>query len=444
MTTAAIIAEFNPLHSGHEYIINEARRLTGADCIVIVLSGSFTQRGDIAIAPKRVRAAAAVACGADIVFELPFAYATSSAEFFAMGAAALLEALGGIDYLVFGAENADISMLSFSADILLDEPDIFKQTLNSCLKKGMSFPAARERAFISCGGPANIFTPNNTLAIEYIKALKNLSSSIHPVAVSRCGLGYNEEDYSSGSGFISASAFRSRVAGLSSDDALNSFLSETLPSASANLLMSSHKASFPIYNDDMLLLLRYAIITHRTALNNYADFTDALANRVNRLLDREGCALFSGSYEDFILRLKTRDMTASRIKRAMLHLLTGYTNEAQRDAVKLLRAETLSATERSSGELHKRLSGKLSGKFPYARLLALSSSGQGYLSSIKKGCDATIINSLGRSMPELSESGRRLIQFDILSSDIYSAVVSAKFHHELADEYRAGVVRLLR
>lgn len=172
MITTAIIAEFNPLHSGHEYIIKEARRITCADCIVVVLSGGFTQRGDIAIAPKHARAAAAIACGADIVFELPFVYATSSAEFFASGAIALLNSLKKIDFLVFGTESSDISALSAAAELLIKEPPEFKAVLNSCLTSGMSFPAALGQAYSACSGTNAIFTPNNTLAIEYIKAIK--------------------------------------------------------------------------------------------------------------------------------------------------------------------------------------------------------------------------------------------------------------------------------
>ena len=232
MSTTAIIAEFNPLHSGHQYIIEQARSLTNADCVVVVLSGSFTQRGDIAIAPKYVRAQAAIACGADVVIELPFAYATASAEFFASGAVTLLDSLGSIDYLVFGAECDDIAMLSTAADILLEEPPAFKQTLTSCLSSGMSFPAARARAFIDCGGTDGIFTPNNTLGIEYIKALKRLSSHMVPVAVSRMGSGYNDTEYSAVKGFISASAFRAAVADMASTCSISSTPKSLRPSRS--------------------------------------------------------------------------------------------------------------------------------------------------------------------------------------------------------------------
>lgn len=426
MITTAIIAEFNPLHSGHEYIIREARRMTNADCVVVILSGCFTQRGDIAIAPKHTRAACAIACGADVVIELPFAYATSSAEYFSSGAVTLLNALNGVDYLIFGAENGDISLLEAAANMLLSEPPVFKETLNTCLSAGMSFPAAREQAFISCGGAQGIFTPNNTLAIEYIKALKRLDSAIKPFAISRKGSGYNDTGYSKDVGFISASAFRYNLENIiNAQNGQNytdvqSFLGSTLPRESADILMSVHNRSFPVFNDDMFTLIRYAILMNRSHLEDFCDFTPALSNRVQRLLDKEGSSLFGGSYEDFILRIKTKDMTAARIKRAMLHLLTGYTDSAHRTATDYLN----------------------SGTAPYARILALSPSGQTFIGAVKKGCDTILINSLGKSMPLLDENAQSVMHYDILASDIYSSIVADKFGYTMPDEYRAGVARI--
>ncbi len=426
MITTAIIAEFNPLHSGHEYIIKEARRMTNADCVVVILSGCFTQRGDIAIAPKHTRAACAIACGADVVIELPFAYATSSAEYFSSGAVTLLNALNGVDYLIFGAENGDISLLEAAANVLLSEPPVFKETLNTCLSAGMSFPAAREQAFISCGGAQGIFTPNNTLAIEYIKALKRLDSAIKPVAISRKGSGYNDTGYSKGKGFISASAFRYNLENIINEQNgqnhtdVQSFLGSTLPRESADILMSVNNKSFPVFNDDMFTLIRYAILMNRSHLEDFCDFTPALSNRIQRLLDKEGTSLFGGSYEDFILRIKTKEMTAARIKRAMLHLLTGYTNEACRTATDYLSR----------------------GAAPYARILALSPVGQSFIGAVKKGCDTVLINSLGKSMPLLDENAQSVMHYDILASDIYSSIVADKFGYTMPDEYRAGVARI--
>lgn len=420
MKTAAIIAEFNPLHNGHKYIIDKARRLTGADCIVIVMSGNFTQRGDIAIAPKAVRAAAAIACGADAVFELPFAYSTSSAEHFASASVALLNSLGGIDYLVFGAENDNIDILSAAAELLLKESDEFKKKLNEYLSRGASFPLAREYAFVSEGGSPYIFTPNNILAIEYIKALIKFCSPITPVAVKRLGLGYNDSAYSPDKGYISATAFRNEVSSHNSLSAVEAFLKSTLPEGSSNRLLESYGQCFPVCNDDMYNYLRYALIQSRDKLIDYADFSPALANRINNLLEKKGNIAFEGNYEDFILKLKTKNITASRIKRALLHLLTRLSDTDMATFLGLVR----------------------NGKLPYARLLAVSENGQHFLNHIRKDSNTCIINSLGKSISVLSDEGKQLIRYDILSSDIYASIVSGKFHYQLKDEYRQQVCRI--
>lgn len=170
----------------------------------------------------------------------------------------------------------------------------------------------------------------------------------------------------------------------------------------------------------MFTLIRYAILMNHSHLEDFCDFTPALSNRIQRLLDKEGTSLFSGSYEDFILRIKTKEMTAARIKRAMLHLLTGYTDEACRIAVNYLRK----------------------GYSPYARILALSPSGQTFIGAVKKGCDTILINSLGKSMPLLDENAQSVMHYDILASDIYSSIVADKFGYTMPDEYRSGVARI--
>ena len=168
------------------------------------------------------------------------------------------------------------------------------------------------------------------------------------------------------------------------------------------------------------MLIYYSVLMNRSNLENFCDFTPALANRIRRMLDKEGNSLFAGNYEEFILGIKTKEMTAARIKRAMLHLLTGYTNEAHQNAVNYLNEGTL----------------------PYARILALSPSGQRFISEIKKGCDITLINSLGKSMPLLDDNALRLIHYDILSSDIYASVIKDKFHYTIPDEFRTNVKRI--
>lgn len=144
MKTVGIIAEYNPFHNGHAYQIAKARELTGAEYVVIVMSGNFVQRGQPAVMEKSIRAEAALLCGADVVLELPVHYSTASAEYFASGAVALLHRLGVVDALCFGSECGEIGRLSKLADALLTEDEAFKSLLKKRLKEGIPYPQARE------------------------------------------------------------------------------------------------------------------------------------------------------------------------------------------------------------------------------------------------------------------------------------------------------------
>ena len=143
-----IIAEYNPFHNGHLYHLEQAKKLTGSSYTVAIMSGNFTQRGSTAIIDKWSRAEIALNCGIDLVLELPTLYATSSAENFADGAVKILNSLKVVDYLAFGAETSDMDILSPIADVLYKEPKAYRLLLSSELKKGISFPKARENALM--------------------------------------------------------------------------------------------------------------------------------------------------------------------------------------------------------------------------------------------------------------------------------------------------------
>ena len=145
MKVVGLIAEYNPFHKGHQYHIEQAKMLTGADCAVVVMSGDFVQRGEPAIMPKHLRAKSALHCGADLVIELPVSYATGSAEQFAFGAVSILEKLGVIDSICFGSECGDLETLSDIANILSNESEEYKTILQKYLRSGDSFPLAREK-----------------------------------------------------------------------------------------------------------------------------------------------------------------------------------------------------------------------------------------------------------------------------------------------------------
>ena len=144
MNIVGLITEYNPFHNGHLYHIQEAKRVTGADAAVVIMSGNFVQRGTPAIMPKHLRVKAALLSGADLVLELPVCFATGSAEFFSMGSVALLDSLGCIDSICFGSECGDSKTLGKIARILAEEPGDYKNVLQDALRKGVSFPQARQ------------------------------------------------------------------------------------------------------------------------------------------------------------------------------------------------------------------------------------------------------------------------------------------------------------
>ena len=234
-----IIAEYNPFHNGHLYHLNESKKVTGAKYTVAVMSGNFTQRGSTSFIDKWTRAKSAIECGVDLVVELPLLYATSSAENFADGAIKILNSMQVVDYVSFGAETADISILNNIADILYNEPKEYKNLLEQELKKGISFPKARENALLlylnDSRKYANILSsPNNILGIEYIKALKKQKSIIQPIAISRHDSGHNDLNYTNN--IASSTAIRNIVKNNGFDIARN-----LMPSSSFSNLIENIK-----------------------------------------------------------------------------------------------------------------------------------------------------------------------------------------------------------
>ncbi|MFQ7241734.1 nucleotidyltransferase family protein, partial [Agathobaculum sp.] len=210
MTVCGIVAEYNPFHAGHAHHIAETRRILGADAAVVcAMSGNFVQRGDLAVMEKYARAEAAVRCGADLVLETPLAACLSSAEGFACGAVSLLDALGCVTHLSFGAEQADLALLQQAADLSLRQSEALRQGLAA----GLPYAAAMQQA-VSAADPeagALLASPNNTLGVEYLRALAASGSRMQPLAIERKG-GAHDSD-TPADGLPSASYLRGLLAG---------------------------------------------------------------------------------------------------------------------------------------------------------------------------------------------------------------------------------------
>ncbi|MGO5027989.1 tRNA(Met) cytidine acetate ligase [Candidatus Agathobaculum pullicola] len=212
MTVCGIVAEYNPFHAGHAHHLTQTRRALGADtAIVCAMSGNFVQRGDLAVMEKYRRAEAAVRCGADLVLETPLSACLWSASGFAFGAVALLDALGCVTHLSFGAERADLALLRRAANLSRAEGE-HTDALRQALAAGLPYAAAIQQA-VSAADPeagALLTSPNNTLAIEYLCALDTLESTVQPLAVLREG-GAHDSDIPT-DGLPSASYLRKRIA----------------------------------------------------------------------------------------------------------------------------------------------------------------------------------------------------------------------------------------
>lgn len=282
-----IIAEYNPFHDGHAYHIRKAKEISQADYCIVAMSGDFVQRGAPAIYDKYTRTAMALSCGADLVIELPSVFASSSAEDFAASGIALLNNLGVVGSVCFGSECGNVEKLTGIASILATEPPVYTKELRKELKKGATFPQARNLALISCGilneDEASILaSPNNILGIEYCKALYRQKSSMTPVTISRKGYGYHDTSLAS-EGFSSATGIRKAI--YENPDILKQAESSLIQVPdSAKQMMSQ---GFPVFPDDFSALLNTTLLkldSEDIPYEKYADVSEELAARLLRQL----------------------------------------------------------------------------------------------------------------------------------------------------------------
>lgn len=306
-----IIAEYNPFHNGHKYQIEEARKFS--DGIVAIMSGSFVQRGGIAITDKWTRAQIAAENGVDLVLELPVIYSMNTAQKFASGAVKILDKTNVIDNLYFGSECGDIKKLSDAAKILLSEGEEISQKIKSLLDSGMSYPMAREKAYEGHIENGILSKPNNILAIEYIKALMQSGSKIKPVTLARKGTGYHD-----------------------------SFSSENIASASAirEMIFKGEKVDklvpcddFRIYDESILnasVISKLRTMT-KEELSNINDVTEGLENRIKEAIN------FAASTDELCNIVKTKRYPMSRIRRIVFSALLGITKDIINEDVNYVR-----------------------------------------------------------------------------------------------------------
>ena len=300
MHITGIIAEYNPFHNGHNYHLETAKKLSGADYVIVVMSPDFVQRGEPSIFDKYIRTEMALLSGADLVLELPVCYATGSAEYFAEGGVSLLDSLGVVDTLCFGGESEDLSLFLYLAGTLHNETDDFKSRLQSCLKQGLTFPQARcaaleETQDIIPDASLQSFlsSPNNILGTEYCRAILKTDSSIRPLPVLRKGSSFCSTDLTGR--FCSATALRK---GILEDEKRNNLL-DHIPKCCHSLFK---KGCENIMTTEKLLPFLWQKLLSDTDFDSVFDITPDLSRRIRNL--RYSC--IGKSWEETVSLLKTR------------------------------------------------------------------------------------------------------------------------------------------
>nr|WP_295277114.1 nucleotidyltransferase family protein [uncultured Blautia sp.] len=407
MKTAGIIAEYNPFHTGHEYQIRYVREKLGADFVVIAMSGDFVQRGTPALFSKYVRAEMALKSGADLILELPVSSSTASAELFARGGVQLLDRIGVTDILCFGSECGDTDILMELAKILINEPAEFQNALRLHLKEGMTFPRARSLALAEISPDSNKYqqilsSPNNILGIEYCKSILRENSSILPAAIKREGSDYHENTLSKNI-FPSASAIRNAVIAGSDPCTLEHFS----PKACRELFLQTVSDHNFLLESDLDPIFRYCLLQEtEELLCSYLDMSHALARRIL------SCRNQYETFSQFASLLKTKEITHTRIQRALLHMLLHIHNVPE--------------------------------QIPYARVLGFRKSSASLLREIKKrGCIPLLTKlSDASKILEGDPYALNILEETTFSSNLYENILAQKKNAACIHEYQKQIIIL--
>lgn len=384
-----IIAEYNPFHNGHLYHLETAKKLANSDYTVLVMSGNFTQRGSTSIVNKWTKAKMALQNGIDLVIELPTLYSISSAENFASGAIKILNELNIVNKISFGIETSDIAALNNISKVLIDEPKEYKSILSEELKKGISYPKARENALILYLNDnlryKNILNnPNNILGVEYLKALKNTKAAIEPIPVKREKVYYNEEKIVDD--FASATGIRKMLSNKYFGDIV-----KVVPRSTYDILRKETELGNVVldvyrYEKEIIYNLRKMTIEQ---ISQLPDVSEGLENSIKY------AANFCNTIDGIINIIKSKRYTQTRLQRILLFSLLGITKK------------DMNMSKKTS---------------PYIRVLGFNDKGKEIISELKNyNVKVPIITSVKKFEDKNSNKNyKRMLEIDRFATDVYT------------------------
>ena len=365
MKTAAVICEYNPFHNGHKFQLDEIKK--ECDCTICIMSGSIVQRGDIALYDKWTRTKAALLNGADLVIELPVCFVLNSAEKFAYGGVFLAENTGIVDTLYFGSESGDINRMITAAELLMNEPEEISAEMKNLISSGMTYARAREISFSKLIPSSLLSEPNNILGLEYIKALKQINSTIEPKTIKRMGSHYHEAEPTSNT--ASATAIRKIIKN-------NINYSVYVPASANSLYENCPIADINKLNNLLIYLIRTKTPENISEIN---EVCEGLENRIITSIN------YANTFNDICGYVKSKRYTLSKIRRIMLSLILNID-------------KSFSLTDPQ-----------------YIRVLGMNSTGINLLSKIKKHTSLPIITKAADFKGKFTQ-----LEKDILSTDLHS------------------------
>ncbi len=374
LALALIIAEYNPFHKGHEYQLLKTKEVA-SDGVIVVMSGNFVQRAEGAVLPKKERAKAAILSGADLVIELPSVYASATAQKFALGAVSIAEAIGCVDMLSMGSELGSIEPIIKTASLLNN------MNLESYLIKGNTFAKARQLYFDDNHPELSeiLKTPNNTLAVEYCRAIEEIKSKIKPCTVKRVSVSHDDDK--AVDGFASASYIRE----LWRNDNLEA-ISSLVPEKAFDIYKQRQAFDYGMFEEMSLFMLRTKSLEDISLL---PDISEGLEHRVVSAIDE------SLSYRELIEKMKTKRYTMARMRRVLLSAVLGITKEH---------------TEASP---------------PYIRILGIGEKGGEILSKMKLTAKLPFSHSLSQ-LEKTSKTAYEFAKIESRATDLYNLATSPR------------------
>jgi len=398
MSVLGIVAEYNPFHNGHLYHIKASKLAVPDSQVVVIMSGSFTQRGETAIFDKYSRAYMALENGADIVIELPVYYAVSSAEYFSSAAVKLMNATGIVTHISFGSESGDLEQIRLTAKTLIENSETINQMTNKFMSEGMPYFTSRERSLTSILRISKDFIrqPNHILAIEYVKTLEQTHSGIIPVTVKRSGLGYHE----------TASALRRGIMA-KGYQSLTDSMPENAFAISLNHLSQYGASDISRLDDILFYLLKTKPLSE---IKELLDMNDGVAERFVKL-----CGSHS-SFNELLNAVKTKRFAYARLRRAAAHLLLD------------IRRDTFDMYNETGGPR-------------YIRVLGFRKESAGLLGEMTKCAALPVITDLTKAKGVLDDTGMAMLNKDIKSTDIYyMSCDNKKNTHSINHEYYRRII----